>query len=224
MPDTGLASFWSGREDEPSTKKAFGAFEQEPDFSEPTPEKAPTPQAPKSEKPGQPAPQKAAEPEQRGTFSVVAPESVSVGSQFDVEIKVADVKNLYSAPFTLTYDPIFLEFVTIAEGAFLTQDNKPVELSTQHDPAQGTVIVAHSRAGKVEGVNGTGTLLKATFKAKNIGPGSIGLQNIDFAAPDGKLLQIVPYNATVDIRPPALQSPQEAPRQGEPAPQVPSPQ
>lgn len=226
MPDTGLAAFWSGREDDPSTKKAFGAFEQEPEFVELPPEKPALPaekapgapaQAPAPVKPEQPEPPKAVEPEQRGTLTVTAPESVPFGTEFNVEIQVADVKNLYSAPFTLSYDPIFLEFLALLPGPFLSQDGNPVELKTQHNPGDGTVAVTFARTGKVEGISGTGSFMKATFKGKNMGPGNIGLKDIGFTAPDGKLLQIVPYGVMVDIKEPSPAVPQQAPQQEQPA-------
>ncbi|MBI1921784.1 MAG: type II secretion system protein [Geobacter sp.] len=222
MPDTGLAAFWSGREDDPSTKKAFGAFEQEPEFSELAPEKPAIPvekaplapgQPPMPGKPEQPAPPKAVEPEQRGALSVTAPEAVPFGTEFEVEIQVADVKNLYSAPFTLTYDPIFLEFVALVPGPFMSQDGNPVELKTQHNPGDGTVAVTFTRTGKVEGVSGAGSFMKSMFKAKNMGPGNIGLKDVGFTAPDGKPLQVVPYGAVVDIREPPQTAPQQAPQQ-----------
>jgi len=226
-PEPSLASFWSGREDDPSTTSPYSSFAQEPEF---TAEKTATPQKPSGRLlpseivspsvPPAPAaipvpaaiPAPAAIPEQpqtpvaepqkniTGTLSLTAPASVTVGQQFSIALNAAGVQNLYSAPFVLTYDPDLIEFGAIGEGGFLRQDGKQTEFKTSAAKDAGQVRVVLKRVGNVGGVNGSGTLASAMFKAKKKGVAGFSLQDINFSAPGGNPVEVIPYNVAVEIK------------------------
>jgi len=139
-------------------------------------------------------------PPQRGLLQITAPTSIALGQQFSLEVKVSDVKELASAPLVLTYDPIFVEFVSAAEGSFLKKDGKLVAFSSKADAASGTVTITLARAAGSGGVTGAGTLVSAMFRAKNQGPASFGFRNVSFSSADGKPLTILPFTMAVDIR------------------------
>lgn len=148
-----------------------------------------------------PAPPAAPQPAPvRITLKIVAPGSAKVNEQFTVEVVTADAANLYSAPFVLVYDPIFVELVGVAEGGFLKQDGKPTQFSSKVDKNSGQVTVGLARIGDVVGVNGSGTLLTATFRAKNQGPASLGFMGVNFTAPGGKALEAIPFNTIVEVK------------------------
>ena len=255
VPEPDVASFWSGKEDEPSATKPFSSFAQEPEFSvapatAPAKPAAPTkalqpgsvvpgtpvtpqPAASPSEKPaavvspatGQPvtpatsavsqppvptsalggavataSPQEPApQPLTRGSLNIAVPASVGIGSQFQVEIKASDIKGLAKAQFILLYDPIFVEYVGAAEGNFMNRDGKPTSFNALADKGTGRVTVSMTRPGG-EGVDGSGTLLRATFTAKNKGPASLGFQNVQFLDQASRPLDIIPYNTVVEVR------------------------
>ena len=133
-------------------------------------------------------------------MSLQVPAMVAVGQQFTVEVKADGVKELYSAPFSLIYDPIFSEFVSATEGGFLKQDGKPTTFSAVNDPAGGKVSITLHRNGDVGGVTGNGVLMMATFKAKNVGPLNLGFSGVNFTTGEGKNLPMVPYNVLVDVK------------------------
>ncbi|OGR26612.1 MAG: hypothetical protein A2X83_10760 [Desulfuromonadales bacterium GWD2_54_10] len=133
-------------------------------------------------------------------MQITAPTSIALGQQFSLEVKVSDVKELASAPLVLTYDPIFVEFVSAAEGSFLKKDGKLVAFSSKADAASGTVTITLARAAGSGGVTGAGTLVSAMFRAKNQGPASFGFRNVSFSSADGKPLTILPFTTAVDIR------------------------
>lgn len=136
----------------------------------------------------------------RGSLNIAAPAGVDLGGQFKVEVKVTDVKGLAKAPFTLLYDPIFIEYVGAAEGNFLNRDGKPTIFNALADKAAGRVVITMDRSAAGEGVDGSGTLLSATFKAKNKGPASLGLQNVKFVDQANRPLDIIPYNTVVEVK------------------------
>jgi general secretion pathway protein D len=56
------------------------------------------------------------------------------------------------------------------------------------------------RTGEVGGVNGAGSLITATFRAKNQGPASFGFIGVNFTGPGGKALETIPFNSIVEIK------------------------
>ena len=125
---------------------------------------------------------------------------MTVGQQFSLDIKISDAKDLANAPFVLTYDPIFVEFVSISEGTLLKSDGKPTTFSGKPDAAAGTVNVTSLRATGNAGVNGGGTLATLLFKAKTKGPASFAFKNSMFTSSTGAALSILPFSTAVDIR------------------------
>lgn len=142
----------------------------------------------------------AAQPAQRGLLQISAPQSASVGQQFSVEVKISTVSDLRAAPFVLTYDPLFVEFVSAAEGDLLKQSGMPTIFSSTGNPAAGTVTISLSRRPGSVGVSGAGSLATVLFRAKNKGPASFGFNNVAFSAADGRPLTILPFNTAVEIK------------------------
>jgi general secretion pathway protein D len=219
IPEADVSSFWSGKEDEPTVSKIYQSFEQEPELSQPAAPPvapgAPAPAPPGSapSKPGTPAlppaptppapPTVPAVPEKppvRTTLRLSAPASTNLNDQFAVEVRVTDTNGLASAPFILQYDPIFVEFLRADEGGLMKQDGKPTSFQASDDRNVGRLTVSLSRPGNTGGVNGTGTLMTATFKARNRGPASFGLTGVNFAGPTGQTLDVVPYNTIVEVK------------------------
>ncbi len=206
IPDSDVSSFWSGREDEPSSTNPYTIFSQEPDFDKadssqllPKEPAAPAPQP--GRRPVAPqAPPTTAPVIERGAMSLVAPAGVTVGQQFSVEVKAEGVKELFNAPFTLIYDPLFADYIGATEGGLLKQDGKPTTFSAVNDASKGTVAITLHRNGDSGGMTGNGALLVATFKAKNIGPLTLGFSAVNFTDKTGKSIAMVPYNVLVDVK------------------------
>jgi general secretion pathway protein D len=139
-------------------------------------------------------------PATRSLLQIAAPSSVQVGQQFSIEVKISDVKDLANAPFVLTYDPVFVDYISIAEGAFMKKDGKPTVFSGKADSASGVVSVTLKRAAGNEGVSGAGVLASVSFRAKNQGPASFAFRNSSFTSSFSAPLNILPFSTAVDIR------------------------
>ncbi|HIJ87265.1 MAG TPA: type II secretion system protein [Desulfuromonadales bacterium] len=159
------------------------------------------PSVPSTSAPGAvPLPAPAPATTQRSLLQIAAPSSVTVGQQFSLDIKISETKDLANAPFVLTYDPIFVEFVSISEGVLLKSDGKPATFSSKADAVAGTVNVTLFRPAGSSGVNGGGTLATVVFKGKNKGPASFAFKNSMFTSSTGAPLSILPFSTAVDIR------------------------
>lgn len=143
---------------------------------------------------------KAPVPVQRGLLQIAAPPSAAVGQQFNIDIKVSDVTDLANAVFVLSYDPVFVEYVSIQEGPFLKKDGKQSTFISKTDAAGGAVSVNMARAAGSGGVTGGGSLATALFRAKNQGPAGFSFRNVGFTGVNGASLTILPFSTAVDIR------------------------
>ncbi|MDR3579326.1 MAG: cohesin domain-containing protein [Oryzomonas sp.] len=136
----------------------------------------------------------------RGLIQIVAPAGIKVGQQFSIDAKISLVQNLASTPFTLSYDPASVEFVSAGEGTFLNQDGKPTKFSATPDEAGGTVTVTMTRTTGSGGVSGGGPLATFTFKAKRKGQINFGFNVVNFTTADGVPFDMVPFVNPVDIQ------------------------
>jgi len=215
VPEADVARFWSGKEDDPSAVKPYSSFVQEPELLPAQPAAAPAvspPAPPPAPRAGQPvpaapagaAPAAATPPAPQSLpgipLSISAPASVRATEQFDVEIVVSNVTNLYSAPFILTYDPVILDFEGATEGPFLKKDGKPTAFQAAGAKNSGQITINLSRTGDVGGVSGTGTLAKVTFKAKKQGHANLGFTTSYLNDPAGKVLDVIPFNSVVEVK------------------------
>jgi general secretion pathway protein D len=139
-------------------------------------------------------------PFQPSLLQIAAPSSVTVGQQFSLDIKISDVKDLAIAPFVFTYDPAFVDYVSISEGSFMNKDGKPTIFNSKTDAAGGTVTVTCGRTPGSGGVNGGGTLATASFRAKKPGPAGFAFRNAAFTTSNGAALNVIPFGTAVNIR------------------------
>jgi general secretion pathway protein D len=137
---------------------------------------------------------------QRGILQISAPVAASVGQKFSLDVKAGTVSDLSGAPFVLSFDPVFVEFVSAAEGSFLKKDGAATTFSSTTDSAGGTVSVVLGRPAGKGGASGGGTLATFVFRAKNKGPASFGFRNVAFSASDGRPLTMLPFSTAMDIR------------------------
>jgi len=89
-----------------------------------------------------------------------------VGRSFEVDVLVTGVKNLWSAPMQISYDPEVLELVTVARGGMLSADQQAATLVHREDLSAGRVDVSISRPLSSPGVNGDGVVFTLEFLTK----------------------------------------------------------
>jgi len=136
---------------------------------------------------------------QQGTLRIGAPASAALGQPFTLEVKVASVSNLFGAPFVLTYDPKLVEFVSVGEGDFLRKDGASTVFGNAVSDAAGTVSVNLAREPGRPGISGAGTLASLLFRARRKGTATFGFQSVDFTAPDGSPLPVLPFSSAVQV-------------------------
>ena len=204
VPSHNMASFVSGKEDDPTLSSSLASFEQEPLYA--------TRQA------GQRTTSMAQEPSIQGESSQVsppvdpavssqplslrigAPASAAVGQTVTLEIRADQVNDLVNAPFTLTFDPKLVEFVSADEGDFLRNDGGSTTFGSAVHEEMASLSVSLARAEGKSGISGRGTLALVSFKAKQPGVAAFAFESFAFTSSGGGLLPVQPFGSAVQIK------------------------
>jgi len=170
---------------DPTKPEAAAAAEQKGSVAPPPPMPEPAPVAPLIGK---------------VSLKVVAPATVKIGENFNVDVMVSDAAKLSAAPLTLIFDAAALEAVSVTEGSFMQQDGRKTVFSNKIDNQNGQVAIKIT--GEGEGASGAGKLLSLNFKAKGKGPASIGFVGVKLMTSIGKQQDSILYNAVVEVKQP----------------------
>jgi general secretion pathway protein D len=137
------------------------------------------------------------------TLSWAGPVQVKAGEQFSVVLRVSSQSPLRGLPLLAAFDPQALQLVTALEGDFFRQGGGTASFSHRVDPAQGKLFVAALRqagAGNAAGVNGSGSVVTAVFKALKAGPARLQLLSATPEPPPGSPLPL-PLEYLVKVLP-----------------------
>ncbi len=97
------------------------------------------------------------------------------GSTFSMNVMVAHGQDISAVPIQITYDPKVLQFVSVANGDYLSKDGQTALLVHRDDPVSGKLQVTAQRQPGSGGVNGDGTVFSLVFSAKAKGNGTVAI-------------------------------------------------
>src|SRR5271157_1101426 len=106
--------------------------------------------------------------------------SVSLGSNFTLDINIANVTDLYAFQFDIGFGPSVLQAMGVLEGPFLATGgcNCTSFFPGFIDNGAGNVtFIANTLLGPGPGVNGSGTLAILQFLASGAGTSTIDISN-----------------------------------------------
>ena len=141
-----------------------------------------------------------ASPASKALLSLGVPGSVKLNDQFNMQVNVAEVQNLYNAVFTVGYDPKILDVVTQAEGPFLKQNGAASGFQAFADKKKGELWISQSRVNGAEGASGNGVLAAVTFKAIGKGSVGLGLTNTNFSTKTGDQIPVTAFKSVVEVK------------------------
>ena len=104
------------------------------------------------------------------------------GQNFEVNINVSNVVDLYAWKFNLTWDRTILDALNVTEGSFLSAKGDTFFYSTINNTA-GYVFLTCTLLGNVSGVSGNGVLATIQFYVKENGSCSLNLTNTQLLNP-----------------------------------------
>jgi general secretion pathway protein D len=97
------------------------------------------------------------------------------GSTFSMNVVVAHGQDISSVPVQISYDPKVLQFVSVANGDYLSKDGQTAMLVHRDDPVSGKLQVTAQRQPGSAGITGDGTVFSLVFAAKAKGNGTVAI-------------------------------------------------
>ncbi len=134
-------------------------------------------------------------------FSFSATEAdLIAGDTFTLNLDAENITDLAGWQGDISFDPDALEAVEVTEGDFLKSEGRDTFfLRGKIDNTAGKIIGLSTARIAESGVNGTGTLLSVTFKAKTSGETYVTLENFEFGSITGDVIPSVPPNITITV-------------------------
>ena len=125
---------------------------------------------------------------------------IHTGDTFTLDIGAENVFDLAGWQFDITFDPVILEAIDVSEGDFLKTDGGTTFFhGGSIDNVAGEITGLSAARLSAPGVNGTGTLLQVTFKAKSAGETKLALQNFQFGSVTGDSIPAGPHEITFTV-------------------------
>ena len=145
-----------------------------------------------------PAPQAVAPPAVDGppvamVFNPPAAQT-QLNSAVTVAVQVENVKDLFSAPLKVRYDPAILRLNSVHPGALMTGDGQKVNFAETISNEAGEATITLNRLPGSGAVSGSGALLQLTFQA--VGKGTSSVTVVD---PSLRNLQLQPITVTAPV-------------------------
>jgi adhesin HecA-like repeat protein len=143
-----------------------------------------------------------------------ASQDVSQGTEFNVDVNISGVADLYGYQFDLTFNPAVLSEVSTSEGSFLAGNgNATFFIGGTIDNGNGVVsATADTLLSAVAGTSGAGTLAVFTFDAKGKGASSIGVSGIELLDSSFNAIDAKAAGGTVEVGTSSVSAPEIDPR------------
>jgi general secretion pathway protein D len=127
--------------------------------------------------------------------------SLKAGQTTTVAVIVDSVKDLFSIPFLLQYNPAVISVEDVRHGGFLQAGDQEIAIVQQVDKEHGHAIMSATRQPNTAGVSGTGTILDIVIKA--LAPGTSTLSIVQVSARDSQQrpIQLGTSEASVQVIP-----------------------
>ena len=115
---------------------------------------------------------------------------VGIGQQVAVNLIIERVRDLFTVPFALSYNPQVAELVEVHHGGFLGGDEYPAALVHRVDAENGAAIISLSRPPGTSGASGQGVLVTLVFRGLAPGQTVLSISRIAARASNRERLEV----------------------------------
>jgi len=168
------------------------------------PAEKPTTQQPPAAQPGQPPAPVAPEQQAASTQALLRFDpptlDLQAGQKVVVGMIVENVKDLFSIPLMLQFNPAVITVEEVRQGGFLSGGTQEVAIVQRIDAQRGQAVISATRPQNTGGVNGTGTLVGIVIRA--VAPGTSQLSIVQARPRDSKQqpIPVVSQEATIRVK------------------------
>jgi hypothetical protein len=117
-------------------------------------------------------------------------QTVSVGDQFTVDVRVDSVVNLGAYEFKLAFDPAAVAFVDVANGPFIGSSGRTPECAAPILTASSVQFSCSTLGADLPGASGSGVLATVRFRATATGTSSLDLQGVTLLTPNAQPIAV----------------------------------
>ena len=125
--------------------------------------------------------------------------SVKAGQTVTLGVVVENVKDLFSIPVLLQYDPAIISIEDVRHGGFLSGGTQEIAIVQRVDKEHGQAIISATRQPNTSGVNGSGTLIGIVVKGLSPGNSTISILQVNARDSQQKAIPLVTSEATVRV-------------------------
>jgi general secretion pathway protein D len=126
--------------------------------------------------------------------------TIKPGARLTLALNVANVKDLYSIPLLIHYDPAVIQVEDVTNGGFLSGGTQEVAVVQRVDAQHGDVIVSATRQPNTPGVNGSGTLLGLVVRAVAPGTSPIQILQVNARNSQQQTIPMVSGEASIHVQ------------------------
>jgi general secretion pathway protein D len=134
--------------------------------------------------------------------------SLKVGQQQTIGVVVENVKDLFSIPLLLQYNPAVISVEEVQHGGFLSGGTQEIAIvcsgcgsANRSDKEHGQAIISATRQPNTAGVSGTGTIMGIVVKAIAAGNSNLSIVQVNAKDSQQKPIPLVTVEATVQVQP-----------------------
>jgi len=126
--------------------------------------------------------------------------TIKPGARVTLGLNVSNVKDLYSIPLLIHYDPSVIQVEDVTNGGFLSGGTQEIAVVQRIDAQHGDVIVSATRQPNTPGVNGSGTLLGLVVRGVAPGTSPIQILQVNGRNSQQQPIPMVSGEATIKVQ------------------------
>jgi len=130
------------------------------------------------------------------------PQSVTLraGETTTIGVVVEDVRDLFSIPMLLQYNPAVISIEEVRHGGFLSAGTQEIAIVQRVDKERGQAIISATRQPSTPGVNGSGTLVGIVIRGVAPGTSSLAVLQVNARDSQQKPIPLVSGEASIRVQ------------------------
>jgi general secretion pathway protein D len=125
--------------------------------------------------------------------------SLKAGEVTTVNVLVEDVKDLFSIPMLLQYNPAVISVEEVRHGGFLSGGTQDVAIVQQILKEKGQAIISATRQPNTPGISGNGTLVGIVIRGVAAGTSKLQIVQVNAKDSTQKPIPLVAGEAAIQV-------------------------
>jgi len=126
--------------------------------------------------------------------------NIKAGETSTVSLIVEDVKDIYSLPVLIAFNPSVVMVEDVRQGGFLSGGTQPVALVQRVDKERGQAIISAARPPNTGGVSGTGIVLGIVVRGVAKGTSTLSIVQVSARDSQQKPIPMVSTEGSIQVQ------------------------